>query len=404
MDRYIPSIATRRFGRTEINMPVLSLGGMRFQQSWNDLGADVIEPENQKKLERILQLASQNGMHHLETARHYGSSEIQLGFGMKKVPDRHRIVQTKIQPQEDPNAFEKELERSFLDLQCKKVDLLSIHGVNITRHLEQVIRPGGCLEVVRRWQKEGRIDFVGFSTHGPTDLIIRAIETNEFDYVNLHWYFIFQNNEPALAAAANLDLGVFIISPTDKGGHLHSPSSKLLELCAPLHPIVFNDSFCLSDKRVHTLSVGISNPKDFSLHLDAVKELEGNQTLLPKIIERLTDCANRSLGEDWMITWNHQLPTWDQTPGEINIPILMWLYNLYKAWEMDDYVKARYRLLGNASHWFQGANSDCLDREVSEGELKRALQLSPWTDEIINRLRELRDKFSGEATQRLSLN
>lgn len=33
----MPPIPTRRFGRTGLPMPVLSLGGMRYQQSWSDL-------------------------------------------------------------------------------------------------------------------------------------------------------------------------------------------------------------------------------------------------------------------------------------------------------------------------------------------------------------------------------
>lgn len=54
-------------------------------------------------------------------------------------------------------------------------------------------------------------------------MIVRAIETNRFDYVNLHWYYINQLNWPAIAAAQERDMGVFIISPSDKGGHLHTP-------------------------------------------------------------------------------------------------------------------------------------------------------------------------------------
>ncbi len=42
----------RRFGRTEIKMPVLSCGGMRYQQSWND--KDPISPASQRNLEAIL--------------------------------------------------------------------------------------------------------------------------------------------------------------------------------------------------------------------------------------------------------------------------------------------------------------------------------------------------------------
>ena len=37
----------RRFGRTELQIPVFSCGGMRYQQSWKDEELDVITPENQ---------------------------------------------------------------------------------------------------------------------------------------------------------------------------------------------------------------------------------------------------------------------------------------------------------------------------------------------------------------------
>ena len=36
-------------------------------------------------------------------------------------------------------------------------------------------------------------------------------------------------------------MGVFIISPTDKGGRLYAPSAKLRTPDAPLSPMVFND-------------------------------------------------------------------------------------------------------------------------------------------------------------------
>ena len=96
--------------------------------------------------------------------------------------------------------------------------------------------------ILRNLQKENLIGSIGFSTHGKSSLIEKAISTNFFDYVNLHWYFINQENTKVINLANKYDLGVFIISPTDKGGHLHSPSRKMLEFCKPLHPIVFNDT------------------------------------------------------------------------------------------------------------------------------------------------------------------
>ena len=395
-------IPCRRFGRTELDMPILSLGGMRFQQSWKDIDPKEITLENQQLVEAILKRAMSCGMHHIETARHYGTSETQLGWALNDISDPKRIVQTKVPPRDDPNEFEAELELSFQRMNCQKVDLLSIHGLNLPEHLEQTIRPGGCLEVVHRWQKDGRVDHVGFSTHASTDLIVKAIETNQFDYVNLHWYFILQDNERALDAAQKLDLGVFIISPTDKGGHLHTPSEKLMKLCFPMHPIVFNDLFCLRDQRIHTISVGASRLRDFDLHLEAIDLLDKANNLLPEIECRLKNVANISLGELWLNSWNQGLPHWKDTPGEINIPILLWLHNLLEAWGMESFAKARYGLLGSGGHWFPGSNADCLGKEVSEKDLKTVLLESPWCDEIPSVLRNLRDRLGGNAQVRLS--
>ena len=120
-------VPIRRFGRTEISMPVLSLGGMRFQQSWSDLEADAITAQSQRLLQSTLEHAVQTGFHHVETARHYGSSERQLGWALPDCPDPSRILQTKVPPQSDAALFEADLEVSFTRLDVDRVDLLAIH-------------------------------------------------------------------------------------------------------------------------------------------------------------------------------------------------------------------------------------------------------------------------------------
>jgi len=396
------TLPTRRFGRTELPMPLLTLGGMRFQQSWSDLPVDEITRESQEQLTGTLERAVACGFHHVETARHYGSSERQLGWALPQVPDRHRILQTKVPPRENPDDFEAELRQSVERLGGARIDLLAIHGINQADHLEQTLRPGGCLEVVRRWQQHGLIGHVGFSTHGPTELILRAIASDAFDYINLHWYYIRQDNAPAIAAAARHDMGVFIISPTDKGGHLHTPSSRLLELCTPLHPIVFNDLFCLRDPRVHTISVGAARPEDLDLHLEAVGQLHRAGELVPPVELRLEAAAQEALGAAWLGSWRVGLPSWEETPGAINLPVLLWLHSLVEAWGMEGYARARYGLLGKASHWFPGANADPLDDTVTEAELRRALHRSPWAEAIPGVLRRLRSRVGGQEQQRLS--
>ena len=51
-------------------------------------------------------------------------------------------------------------------------------------------------------------------------------------------------------------MGVFIISPTDKGGMLWKPPKTFAEVTAPLSPIAFNNLWLLSNPAIHTLSVG----------------------------------------------------------------------------------------------------------------------------------------------------
>ncbi len=399
MDGGIPC---RRFGRTELQIPVLSLGGMRFQQSWQDLQEEEITQESQEKVQELLLAADEKGFHHIETARHYGTSERQLGWALEKIPYRQKYIQTKVPPNEDITAFEDELSLSFSRLRQDRIDLFAFHGLNIPEHLNQIVRKGGCLDVVRRWQRQNLIGHIGFSTHASTDLIVKTIETDIFDYVNLHWYFINQDNSPALDAALRHDLGVFIISPTDKGGHLHTPSPKLLKLCSPLHPIVFNDLFCLQDRRIHTISVGASRPQDFEKHLKALDLLEKAGDLLPKIQSKLHNAAYEALGEGWISTWLIGLPSWDKTPGQINIPILLWLHNLIEAWGMEDFAKARYGLLGKGGHWFPGENADLLDKDVTESALNEVLYESPWKNEIPRILRNLKKTVGGFSTQRLA--
>ena len=233
----------RRFGRTELQMPVFSCGGMRYQYQWQDLPPDQVPAANQKNLEATILRSLEVGINHIETARGYGSSEMQLGKILPTLPREKLIIQTKVVPKADPQEFRADFEKSIGYLGLEYVDLLGIHGINNPETLEHTIRPGGCLDEARKLQKEGRVKFVGFSTHGPTEIITQAIKTGEFDYVNLHWYYINQDNWSAIAAATELDMGVFIISPSDKGGKLYSPPPKLVDLCQPLSPMVFNDLF-----------------------------------------------------------------------------------------------------------------------------------------------------------------
>src|SRR5262249_14040416 len=153
----------RRFGKTELQMPVLSCGGMRFQFKWQDVKPSEIPPENQANLEAVVHRAFKLGINHFETARGYGSSEMQLGEVLPKLPRDKIIIQTKVSPRPTAREFLQTFECSLQYLKVPYVDLLALHGVNNRQLLDFALQSGGCLAAARKLQREGRARFVGFS-------------------------------------------------------------------------------------------------------------------------------------------------------------------------------------------------------------------------------------------------
>lgn len=380
----------RRFGRTDLQMPVFSCGGMRYQFKWQDVPLEEVPPENQANLEATIRRSVELGINHIETARGYGSSERQLGLVLPTLPRDELIIQTKVAPTADPQEFVQHVRESLQRLQLSHVDLLGLHGINTHELLWYAVRKNGCLAAARELQAQGLVRHVGFSTHAPLELILDAIRLEDdggFDYVNLHWYYINQHNWPAVEAATAADMGVFIISPADKGGMLYKPSEKLVELCQPLHPLVFNCLFCLSRPEVHTLSLGASCPDDFELQLAALEHMERRETLLPPILTRLRSALVDSVGEQLADTFSQGLPGWEDAPGYMNMPVMLWLRNLLLAYDMREYTKMRYNLLGNGGHWFPGLNA----ARVDQLDLDEAIKNSPFAEHIPRWLRETHD-------------
>jgi uncharacterized protein len=389
----------RRFGRTELQMPVFSCGGMRYQHKWSDVPFSEIPTANQRNLEATIRRSFELGINHIETARAYGTSELQLGKILPHMPREQLIVQTKVTVKDTAKDFRDTFEQSLKLLNLDYVDLLSVHGINLDEHIQACTRSGGLLDEIRRFQDQGKVRFVGFSTHGPTDVILRAVETNQFDYFNVHWYYINQLNWPAIEAATAHDMGVFIISPSDKGGKLYDPPAKLVDLCAPLSPMVFNNLFCLSHPQVHTLSLGAAQPSDFDEHMKTLDVIDQSATLLPPILARLEQAGIDTFGADWWQNWRQGLPSLYDTPGRINIPMILWLRNLALAYDMTDYAQMRYNLLGGqASHWFPGSRAE----EMELDSIRPLLKNSPFAAQIPKILQETHALLGGAAAKRLS--
>lgn len=344
----------RRFGKTNLNLSVFSLGTMRCLDS-------------EFEANQTVQAAIAQGINHLETARGYGKSEQYLGKILKDdlAKTRQQLhITTKLPPTENASLMRQWLNESLERLQVDYLDCLAIHGINTWEHLAWVESPNGCMQAVQEFVRQGYVRHVGFSTHGRLELIMAALKTDLFEFVNLHYYYFFQRNAAAIELAEKKDLGVFIISPADKGGRLYTPPPKLQDLCQPFSPLELNYRFLLSDRRISTLSVGPANPSQLSTSLqlaDLDQPLSWDEI---EVLKRLEQAA-KVLKTDQC----HQCYACLPCPENINIPEVLRLRNLAVAYEMTDFSQYRYQMFENAGHWFAGVKGnrctscgDCLPR------------------------------------------
>jgi hypothetical protein len=338
----------RRFGQTHLNLSVFSLGTMRYLADAANAHATI-------------QRALDWGINHIETAQGYGQSEVYLGAALLQgvsLPRDSLVITTKITPKPDADAMEAAIDASLQRLQLSYVDCLALHGLNKAEHLAWVQSSQGCMQGVRRAIADGRVRHLGFSTHGPLALILAAINTDLFEFVNLHYTYFFQRNAPAIELAHQKDLGVFIISPADKGGLLYTPPPLLQDLCAPLSPLHVNARFLLSQPAITTLSVGAATPSELDWPLAVADQTGPLDTLELQILARLDQQPSQVLGPDLC----HQCYACLPCPEDIQIPEVLRLRNLAVAYEMTEFGRYRYRMFEQAGHWFPGRKGDrCTD-------------------------------------------
>ncbi len=346
---YHPIMEYRRFGKSNKNVSVITLGGMRFKHS-GDEPREFIPAETLAQCRDTVEKALAQGINLIETAWGYGKSEHVYGQVLNdelKIKRDAYFLMTKGNPK---TAAEM---RKMVGLQLKalKTDYLDFyawHGINTMGLLEIACAKGGPVEELLKLKQEGVIGHIGFSTHGPLDVILKAIETNLFDFVNLHYYYFFQRNKAAVDLAATKDMGVFIISPNDKGGQLSKAPQKLKGLTSPLHPLQWNARFCLGHAAIHTLTFGLPVTANFD-QLDGIfpapSPLSPEDALIKQRLDEqklkvpYADFDPYSMADD---------------PSGLNIPEILRFRTLWKCYDMKEFGLYRYNMFQEKDHWFPG--------------------------------------------------
>jgi len=357
-------------------MPIATLGCMRFQQTWgtNIQSIDQIDPTVQENLAEIFKHSIVKlGINHIETAKSYGSSELQIG---KLLQDLYKenvtrredlIIQTKINPY-PPAEFRKALQESFQKLQVDYLDLFSFHGLNMDWQYDLIFNnPNGeenLIDIIREYQRKGKIGHVGFSTHGQPEFIRKCIETDQFDYCNLHYHYfgsytasgggLYGGNLENMRLMKDRDMGIFIISAYDKGGRLYAPSKKLRSLSLPeLEPIEFgslwlwfHEDLDVEHSPVHTFTVGAARASDLDEPAVAAYLFKTRRDEMLKrvkgVVKKLDDAMIGVHGDDWVKTWFEGVPNCLTEDDAYQLGQIVSLYNMIQAWGLLDYAKDRY--------------------------------------------------------------
>lgn len=145
----LPGVPTRPFGKTGVNVSILSLGGTY----------------NLTSRQLLLRQALKMGVSYWDTANSYsgGNSERGIGKYFARYPqDRQKVFLVTKSGASDPDGLSQHLYASLERLQTSYVDLFFIHGVS---DVNDEVNHQTIKAWAERAKAEGKIRFFGFSTH-----------------------------------------------------------------------------------------------------------------------------------------------------------------------------------------------------------------------------------------------
>ena len=330
------------------NISVFTLGTMRATES-------------SEKMYEIIKKAYYAGINHIETAPSYGEAEKFIGNALnrldefEKISKKNWVITTKFLPKGNLKELKKNFFHSLRNLKVKRINNLSIHGLNLFEHLEWVLKGEGQ-KFIKWLFKNNLIDQIGFSSHGEFQLINNAIDTGVFNFCSLHLHLLDQSKFPLARKALEMKMGVMAISPADKGGKLYLPSNILSEASKPFQPLEIAYRFLLS-QGITTLSLGAYKTNDFDLPIKLANATQKLSQLEIDAIKKIENESNKRLG----ITKCEQCRACLPCPSEVPIPEILRLRNIYIGNGQKEFARERYNLIGRAGHWWETKNANnCL--------------------------------------------
>ena len=221
-----PRVPTRPFGKTGVNVAMLSLGGM----------FDI--PNNQLMLRQAVKW----GVTYWDTANSYegGNSELGIGKYFAKYPeDRKGVFLVTKSAAWTLKGMSEHLNRSLERLRTDYVDLFFVHSVRGISSMDKDMQQWGA-----KAKAEGKIRFFGFSTHSNMEeCLLGAAPLGWIDGIMLAYNYRLMHTDAmrrAVDACAKAGIGLTAMK-TQGGGQVLTDTPDELKLAGRFVQIGFTE-------------------------------------------------------------------------------------------------------------------------------------------------------------------
>jgi predicted aldo/keto reductase-like oxidoreductase len=156
----------------------------------------------------IVNTSLDEGVNHIDTARHYGKAEegVVLGLGSRR---KETFLATKVWA-DTIDVAEKSLATSLATLKTDYVDLLYFHSLG-NRDVEAAMKPDGVFTWLVKQKKAGKARFIGISGHNYPGRFVPFLESGEVDVMMVLMNFVdrytYNFEEKALPVARKHNVG-----------------------------------------------------------------------------------------------------------------------------------------------------------------------------------------------------